>query len=201
MAKSSVALITLAILGGIVLDAGAAPVRRELRRAAPPVKWDKFVESPFDADAFSLLEGERPKDFGGPRSGAGGGDAGKKTADAGEDGGGGASGNGDFDRRDMMKKLEGAENSLAEVMASEKSFKVGGSKIDQTTDLVIMMGRTLFNNDPDYADDDTYLKHAEDMTNYAKQLKNLSKKEDYAGAGAVFGKMRTTCNACHEGYR
>ena len=199
MGKSFVALITLMVAGGFVVEAGAAAIRRELRRAAPPVKWDKLIESQFDADAFSLLEGERPKDFGGPRGGGGDDDDSKrKLAD---DGGDRETGNGDFDRRDMMKKLESAENSLAEVMASDKSFKAGGSKIDQTTDLVIMMGKTLFSNDPDYSDDDTYLKHAEDMTNYAKQLKNLSKKEDYAGAGTVFGKMRTSCNACHEGYR
>lgn len=198
MGKSSVVLIAVAVLCGLAPESGAAETRRELRRAAPPVKWDKLVESQFEANAFSLLEGERPKDFGGPRGGDGGGDEGKEIAG---DGGDGRPGNGDFDRRDMMKKLQGAENSLAEMMASEKSFKIGGSKIDQTSDIVIMMGKTLFHNDPDYADDDTYLKHAEDMTNYAKQLKNLSKKEDYSGASAVFGKMRTTCNACHEGYR
>lgn len=201
MEKSSVVLIAFVSLGGLALESGAAETRRELRRAAPPVKWDALVESQFEANAFSLLEGKRPKDFGGSRGGDGAGDAGKEIAESGGDGGEGRSGNGDFDRRDMMKKLQGAENSLAELMASEKSFKIAGSKIDQTTDLVIMMGKTLFNNDPDYADDDTYLKHAQDMTNCAKQLKNLSKKEDYAGAAAVFGKMRTTCNACHEGYR
>lgn len=199
MRKSSVVLIVLASLGGLAIESGAAENRREPRRAAPPVKWDTLVESQFEANAFSLLEGERPKNFGGPRGGDGGG--GKEIAGAGSDGGEDRPGNGDFDRRDMMKKLQGAENSLAELMASEKSFRAGGSKVDQTTEIVIMMGKTLFNNDPDYADDDTYLKHAEDMTNYAKQLKNLSKKEDYSGASAVFGKMRTTCNACHEGYR
>lgn len=201
MGKSSLVLIAVASLVGLALESDAAEARRERRRAAPPVKWDKLVESQFEANAFSLLEGERPKNFGGPRGGNGDGDTVTDIAGPGGDGGEDRPGNGDFDRRDMMKKLQGAENSLAEVMASEKSFKIGGPKIDQTTDLVIMMGKTLFSNDPDYADDDTYLKHAEDMTNYAKQMKNLSKKEDYAGAAAVFGKMRTTCNACHEGYR
>ncbi len=201
MGKSSVVLIAVAGLVGLAVESGAVETRRELRRAAPPVKWDKLVESQFEANAFSLLDGERPKNFGSPGGGDGAGGAGKEIAGAGGDGGDGRPGNGDFDRRDMMKKLQGAENSLAEMMASEKSFKIGGPKIDQTTDIVIMMGKTLFNNDPDYADDDTYLKHAEDMTSYAKQLKNLSKKEDYSGASAVFGKMRTTCNSCHEGYR
>jgi hypothetical protein len=194
MKRSSVATVALVLLAGFAVDSVAAAIRR----AAPPVKWDKFVESQFDSDAFTLLEGERPKDFGGPR---GGGDGAAPTIVESSSSDDGPSGNGDFDRRDMMKKLEAAENSLSETMAAEKSFKAGGSKIDTLTDLVIMMGKTLFSNDPDYADDDTYLKHAEDMTNYAKQLKNLSKKEDYAGAGAVFGKMRATCNACHEGYR
>jgi cytochrome c556 len=190
----SLALLTLAL---VVLAAGAARPKPSVRRAAPPATWDKTVAALFAADAFTLLDGQRPADFGRPTPAAATPAAGTENATEKGD----AVADGDFDRRDMMKKLEGAETSLAELMASEKSFKVGGSKIDQTTDLVIMMGRTLFNNDPDYADDDTYLKHAEDMTNYAKQLKNLSKKEDYAGAGAVFGKMRTTCNACHEGYR
>lgn len=197
MRKLSVGLLVVSFFLGFAVVGRAAGGKRELRRATPPKKWEKLVESQFVTDAFELLEGERPKDFG-SRGGGAVVEGGKppKKVDAEQ-----SAGNGDFDRRDMMKKLEGAENSLAEVMSSEKVFKAGGSKIDQTTDLVIMMGKTLFSNDPDYADDDTYLKHAQDMTNFAKQLKNLSKKEDYASASAVFGKMKTSCNSCHEGFR
>lgn len=188
-------LLVLPIVCCFAVGVQAAGLRKEYRRAAAPVKWDKLTESQFDADAFSLLEGERPANFGARGDGQTGGT--KKDDEQKEN----VAGHGDFDRRDMMKKLESAETSLKEVMSSEKVFKAGGSKIDQTTDLVIMMGKTLFSNDPDYSEDDTYLKFAEDMTNYAKQMKVLAKKEDYAGASTVFGKMKTTCDGCHEGFR
>jgi cytochrome c556 len=173
----------------------AAGVRREVLRAAPPVKWDRLVESRFEADAFALLDGERPASF--ARTAVAATDPGKAGDGEKMEG----EGHGDFDRRDMMKKLEAAEQAIAELTSSEKTFSVGASKADQHADLVIMMGKTLFSSDPDYGDDDTYLKHAEDMTNYAKQLKVVAKKGDYDAASSVFGKLKTTCNACHEGYR
>lgn len=172
----------------------AASPQKTFRRAAPPKSWDRFMESQFEKNAFATLEGERPANFDVGRKGQ---DDGPKPPDPVP----GPGGNGDFDRRDMMKKLERSEQAIAEALSSEKSFKAGLSKVEQSADLVVMMGRTLFSNDPDYNSDDDYLKFSEDMTNFAKQLKVLAKKSDYAGASAVFGKMKTTCNACHEAYR
>lgn len=171
----------------------AAGRGQPVRRARPPQRWDPAVESQFAANAFALLDGERPRDFGrsavqaAPAAEAG--DAGQPAAD------------GDFDRSAMMKKLESAEEALAETLSSEKTFQAGGSRAEQAADLVVMMGRTLFSGDPDFADEDDYLKFAEDMTNAAKQLKVLVKKGDYAGARSCLDRIKKSCDGCHGGFR
>ena len=172
----------------------AAP--KPLRRARPPRQWDKVVESQFAADAFALLDGERPGDFGRPATG-GVAAAPAPAASAAEE----PVADGDFDRSDMMKKLKTAEDSLAEVLSGEQAFRTGGSRAEQAADLVVMMGRTLFGSDPDFADEDDYLKFAEDMTGAAKQLKVLVKKGDYAGARGCLDRIKKSCDGCHGSYR
>ena len=183
------------VLAVAVLAAGAARPKPPVRRATPPARWDKTVAALFADDAFTLLEGARPADFG--RAAAPAAAAGTAPpADPDE-----AAADGDFDRRDMMKKLKAAEDSLAEILSGEKTFETGSGRAGQAADLVAMMGRTLFSGDPDFGDDDDYLKFAEDMMSAAKQLKILVTKRDYAGARACFDKVKKSCDGCHEGYR
>jgi cytochrome c556 len=190
----SLALLTLAL---VVLAAGAARPKPSLRRPAPPARWDKTVAALFAADAFTLLDGQRPADFGRPTPAAATPGAGTENATEKGD----AVADGDFDRRDMMKKLKAAEESLAELLSGEKTFDTGSARAGHAADLVAMMGRTLFSGDPDFGDDDDYLKFAEDMMSAAKQLKILVTKRDYAGARACFDKVKKSCDGCHEGYR
>jgi cytochrome c556 len=185
------------VLAALVLAAGAARPKPPTRRATPPARWDKTVAALFADDAFTLLEGARPADFGRPAAPA----AAATTGGTGPTLEPGNAAAGDFDRGDMMKKLEAAEAALAEILSGEKSFAAGGARAAQAADLVAMMGRTLFSGDPDFATDDAYLKFAEDMMSAAKQLKVLVTKRDYAGARACFAKVKKSCDGCHEGFR
>lgn len=182
-------------LAVVVVVAGAARPKPPLRRSAPPATWDKTVSALFAADAFTLLDGPRPADFGRPAPPATAASAGPATAAE------SAAAGGDFDRGAMMKKLEAAGETLAEILSSEKTFEAGGARAGQAADVVAMMGRTLFSGDPDFGDEDAYLKFAEDMMSAAKQLRILVTKRDYAGARGCFDKVKKSCAGCHEGYR
>jgi len=171
-----------------ILALALAAHKDPVRRARPP-KFDRHANSIFMENAFELLEGERPLVFNQ--------EANRAESERKED----VWGNGDFDRGDMMAKLEAAEASIAESLSDKKTFGAATHKIDGGADIVVMMGRTLFNNDPDYGTDDDYLKFAEDMTTAAKQLKVLARKGDYEGAAGAFGRIRKNCNACHDGFR
>jgi len=159
------------------------------KRAQPP-KFDKAVNSLFAENAFELLEKERPQTTKQKKEP----ETAKKEKEK-------EQGNGDFDRSDMMTKLEDSENSIAETLSDKKTFLAATHKVEGGADIVIMMGRTLFSNDPDHGQDDDYLKFAEDMTIAAKQLKNLAKKGDYEGASKAFSTIKKNCNACHEKFR
>jgi cytochrome c556 len=152
-------------------------------RAKPPEKFKK--SSVFEDDAFKLLVGERQKQVI------------KENVKIEEK----EESSGDFDRRDMMKKINRAEEILAESLNNSKSFTAASSKINSSADLLIMMGRTLFHSDPDYNDDDDYLKQAEEMTNNAKLVKLFVKKEDYEGASRAFSNVKKNCNSCHEKFK
>lgn len=159
---------------------------KDKERARPPKKWDQVTLSIFSDNAFSLLEGEKPT-FAQKEK--------EKTEETVK------KADGDFDRSDMMKKLERAEEILAESLNNEKTFISASSKINSAADLVIMMGKTLFNGDPDYGDDDSFLKFSEDMTNNAKLIKIFVTKKDYEGASKAFSNVKKNCNSCHEGFK
>ena len=173
----------------------AAKPKKTYSRAKPPEKWDKSTISCFENDAFSLLKGERPKSFV-QENKTDNNDKNNKEEEKVD-----VESKGDFDRRDMMKKLASAEEGMASALNNEKSFVSASSKIESNADLFIMMGRTLFNSDPDYNDDDTYLKHAEEMFTNAKQIKIFVKKGDYEGASSAFSRVKKSCNSCHEKFR
>lgn len=186
--------IAVAILALACLAAARSSTPKVYKRAAPPAKWDKFAADTFAADAFAGLGAERP-DFASPRQQVAKAKDDEKMADD------VPKGDGDFDRRDMMKRLQQAEESLAGLLSDPKTFQAGAGKADQAADLFVMMGKTLFHSDPDYSGEDDYLKFAEDMANNGKVIKVLAKKSDYEGASSAFAKVKKSCDGCHEGYR
>lgn len=158
------------------------------KRAKPPEKWDSSAGI-FETNAFKILEGERPKNFNIAKK-----EPEPQIEENKEE-------NGDFDRSDMMKKLRSAEDTMAEGVSSSKAFKSSSHKIDSSADLMIMMGRSLFNSDPDYNEEDYYLKQAEEMTSNAKLIKYFIKKQDYEGAVRAFSNIKKSCDNCHQKFR
>lgn len=161
-------------------------------RAVPPKKWDKATLGTFFPNAFETLQGSRP-DFTAPGEVKEGGKKEEKKQEA--------IAHGDFDRSDLMKKLERSEESIREVLSSEGSFKAGISKVSQPLDVVVMMGKTLFHSDPDYNGDDDFLRLAEEMVSAANNMKACCKKSDYKGAGAAFARIQKSCNDCHAAFK
>lgn len=179
-----IVLVALCLLG--------AKPKKTYKRAKPPT-FDKQTLDLFEENAFATL-GPKPKDFG-KQVVIDEKDKDKDKEKELEEG------NGDFDRREMMKKLQTAEDSLSETMKDAKTFVAGGEKISSSADLFIMMGRTLFSNDPDYKTDDDFLKQAEEMTNQAKKIKIYVKNGDYKEASKAFSNLKKSCNNCHEKFR
>jgi cytochrome c556 len=173
----------------MIIALGLTTQTTSVRRAKPPAEFPKYMTSIFMDDAFKSLEGEPPLIFS-PE------DEKVETAQKEE-----VQGNGDFDREDMMRKLETAEEAINASLSNKKTFNASTHKINGGADIVIMMGKTLFNNDPDYGTEDNYLKFAEDMTTAAKQLKILTQKGDYEGASRASSIIKKNCNACHDKFR
>jgi cytochrome c556 len=169
----------------LILALGIAAQR--FHRARPDFAFSESDKSLFMENAFDSLKGERPKRFG------------EKTEIQVEQKETHLVG--DFDRSDMMVKLEAAEASIAEAISDSKRFKAATHKIDAGSDIIIMMGKTLFNGDPDYGEDDDYLKSAEDMTTSAKQLKQANQKGNHKATKEAFERIKKNCNACHDKFR
>lgn len=170
-----------------VLCLGAGRPRR-VYRARVPERFDRVTVSVFEEDAFRLLVGSRP-------------DYGRVVVEERKSEEERVVGVGDFDRRDMMKKLEEAESSLADLLGDERRFLSGASRVNSSADLMMMMGRVMFTNDPEHGDDDDFLKAAEELMEGAKGLKIFVKKGDYEGAGVSFARVRKSCDSCHEKFR
>jgi cytochrome c556 len=181
-------LTETARLVAMVLAMGVMNQPKAHRRAATPKSFDKATSSVFMENAFDSLRGQRPgfekKE--------------KKREEVVQEE---ERGSGDFDRSDMMVKLETAENAVAEGLADQKTFGAATHRISGGADIMIMMGKTLFSNDPEYGQDDDYLKSAEDLMTSAKQVKTLTQKGDYEGARRAFSNAQKSCNSCHQKFR
>lgn len=181
-------LAETAKLAAIVLAMGVADQAKVHRRAAPPKSFDKATSSVFMKNAFDSLQGQRPGFE-------------KREEKSEEVVREEEQGSGDFDRGDMMVKLETAENAVAEGLADQKTFGAATHRINGGADIMIMMGKTLFSNDPEYGQDDDYLKFAEDLVTSAKQVKTLTQRGDYEGARRAFSNAQKSCNSCHQKFR
>ena len=155
------------------------------KRAAPPKKWDIVTLGTFFPNAFDGLEGSRPDFFASKEE-----QKQEKQMDDEE-------AHGDFNRVDLMKKIDVATNSIREIMSSKETFEAGLERIYQPLEVLIMMGNTIFHSDPDFGDEDEFLKQAEEMVLSAKSVKSRCKEKDYKGADEAFSRIKKTCTKCH----
>lgn len=171
---------------GLAVCAGAESPRRPrrpARRAAPPKRWDPSVRDTFEADAFSRLGGEqrplpppRPPDDAAPAPPAP---------------------DGDFDRSDVMRRLERARSALEDLLSSKEALAKPAPRAAKATEEIVAMARRLAADDPDHSADVHYVRHADGMAQAARRLQGLLGTGRHAEALDAVRALRTSCDACH----
>jgi cytochrome c556 len=185
--------IALLLLLGLVSTpsfAQTADQRRNVRprripaklRAEPPQRWSKSSEDIFAEDAFSLL-GEKPAPGPPPPAPP------KPAAPP------------PFDRSAVMKELENAEKALAEVLADEKRFRSRRKDFEKSVKVLLDNAESIVTKDSEYKEDDTYMEFAKALHDTAKAIPATLKTDGFGGMGVAVGKLKKTCNACHDKYR
>lgn len=162
---------------------------RSQSRSRPPVKWEKGILAVFEDDAYSLLQGPRPHSFSNQEMNLGSTPEPREEEEEA------------FDRSSIMKQLRAAEASLAEGLNNPKALTVAATQITASANLMERLGRTLFSSDPDYGDEDYYLKQAEEMTSAARLIKVYASKGDYEGAQRTMAALKNSCDRCHTRFR
>jgi cytochrome c556 len=184
---AAVGLVVAAIAADTTERRRASPRRpavAERQRAAAPTGWDKMVREVFLEDAFSIL-GNRTTN-----EGAGQLPAPPVPQQPNE-----------FDRAFLMKSLEKAEESIAEAVASEKTFKQNAARLAEQIDIITGIASELKEADPDYRDDEDYQRFVQAMRDSAVLLRAAVKKTSYEPAGVSFGKLKQSCDSCHGRFR
>lgn len=165
----------------------ASPKRRSVsakQRTAAPTGWDKMVSEAFFDDAFSVLGPRTSNEVSGqvpvppvphqPK---------------------------DFDRATLMKSLEKAEQSIAQVIASEKTFRQHAALLDEQIEIIMRIASELDEADPDYKDDEDYLRFVHSMRDSAASMREVIRKPSYEASGVAFGKIKQSCDSCHGKFR
>ena len=160
------------------------PPAAEKQRAAAPTSWDKMVAEAFFEDAFSVV-GQRPAN-----EGAGQLPAPPVPQQPDE-----------FDRTALMKSLKQAENSIAQAIASEKTFKQHAALLDEQIEIITGIALKLKGADPDYKDDADYQHFVQSMRDSAASMRSGVKNMSYEASGVSFGKLKQSCDSCHGAFR
>jgi cytochrome c556 len=160
------------------------PPVQEKQRAAAPTGWDKMVAEAFFEDAFSVV-GQRPANEG----------AGQLPAPP------VPQQRNEFDRALLMKSLAKAEESIAEAVASEKTFKQNAARLAEQIDIITGIASELKEADPDYKADEDYQRFVQLMRASAESMRAAVKQTSHESAGVSFGKLKQSCDSCHRTFR
>jgi cytochrome c556 len=104
--------------------------------------------------------------------------------------------------KDVMGKLHNGPNApLAKLKKSLKAEPPDWKDIQENTKSFATLGAILPESDPPKGDKANYKMLASAYSDNAKALDGAAKKEDLSGAQAAFGKLSTSCAACHKAHR
>jgi cytochrome c556 len=184
---AAMGFLVVAIAADATAKGRASPKRRpveEKQRAAAPTSWDKMVREAFFDDAFSVV-GKRP-----PNEVAGQVRAPPVPQQP-----------NDFDRAILMKSLEKAEESIAQAVASEKTFKQHSALLAGQIEIITGIALELKEADPDYKDDEDYQRFVQSMRDSATSMRAAVKKTSYEASAVSFGKLKQSCDSCHRKFR
>ena len=183
---AAVAFVVTAIAADTTEKRRASPRRpavAERQRAAAPTGWDKMVRDVFLEDAFSIL-GDRTTKVTGQ----------VPTTPLPQQ-------PNKFDRAALMKSLKKAEESIAQAVASEKTFKQHAALLDEQIGIITEIALKLREDDPDYKDDDDYQGFVQSMRDSAASMRSGVKNTIYEASSASFGKLKQSCDSCHRTFR
>ena len=100
-----------------------------------------------------------------------------------------------------MKSLEKAEASIAQAVASEKTFKQHAALLDEQIGIIMAVASELHEADPDYRDDKDYQRFVQSMRDSATSMRAAGKKTSYEASAVSFGKLKQSCDSCHRKFR
>lgn len=160
-----------------------------VKRAKNKKKWTQQDLSPFYENAFDSI-GPRPKDVKLDHTQ-------KDTIVQKPD----KINHADFDISDMMLKLEASIESIDSCLIDSTTFLASEKKIQTSSDIILMMSKTLLNSNPEYEDPDSFLKYSENMKDSIQQIKIFTKQKEYKKTSEALTKLKKSCNDCHSDYR
>lgn len=164
------------VLTCVAAQAETARRRRPIRRSPPPTHWEPVARGAFEANAFTLLDGERPEDFSTPPPPL------PPPPPPDEE----------FDRVDLMRRLKRCYGAIDGMVDVPKS----SPQVGRAADEIDVMARQLA-ADPDYSTERPYVAHATAMSQAARRLKLAIGTARHDEAREALRAVRTACDACH----
>jgi len=106
------------------------------------------------------------------------------------------------DRPPLMQRLNIAQQDrLTKWLASKQEFSTHRDDVKHEAQLVATFAEIIARPGFEYADDDTYLGYARDLTKNETEIAAAAESDNYDQARQALGNASKTCAACHEGYR
>jgi cytochrome c556 len=104
--------------------------------------------------------------------------------------------------KEVMQKLhKGPKAELSKLKKDLAADSLDWSDIKEKAKEIETYGAALPKNDPPKGAKDDWKKLADSYVESAKKLNASAKKEDKEGVTAAFGKLSTSCAACHKSHK
>ncbi len=118
----------------------------------------------------------------------------------------GSAGASNDDETPSIKKImdtlhKGAKSPLSTVKAALKSQSPDWEEIQKQAKEFATYGESLPKNDPPKGKKASFEKLAKAYASNTKAFKEAAEKEDLKAAKAAFGKISSSCTACHKSHR
>jgi len=84
---------------------------------------------------------------------------------------------------------------------NNETFRLHATLLDEQIEIIMRIASELDEADPDYKDDEDYLRFVHSMRDSAASMRLAGKKTSYEAAGVAFGKIKQSCDSCHRQFR
>ena len=102
----------------------------------------------------------------------------------------------------IMEALhKGRKSPVATLKTALKSSSPDWALIQKESKLYAKYAADLPKNEPPKGDKESFEKMAKAFADSAKKLEDAARREDLPAVKAAFGKIRTSCNSCHDAHK